>query len=287
MNSYRIPEIAKQYTDYDMIRLHTDLPDFPELRARLLYAFLSRDSRLNSSSELFALVTSLVQLGLDTHDEVTVSSDVKEKKAARSRQMKVLAGDYFSSRFYHLLSQAGRIDLIMRLSTAICDMNKLKTDFYLMMKQLKLNAEDYLRLSVEIKSYLFRAFGGLMDETHRLIWPELLSDFTRCEVIFKEIFRCESLNDFEGSWGYWHILQHGSKDERKFIQAGEEDPGKLRTLLHKYNVLSQLYVLLDDQLTRLGNKLKQLDSDKLASELFHIGEPFFRFNSKARLLEER
>ena len=72
------------------------------------------------TSELFTLATSLVQLGLDTHDLVTASNDVKEKKAARSRQLKVLAGDYFSARFYHLLAQAGQIDMI---KTALeCDL---------------------------------------------------------------------------------------------------------------------------------------------------------------------
>ena len=68
MNSYRIPEIAKQYTEYDMIQIHTDLPDFPEFRTRLLFAFLNGNSKLSSSSELYTLATSLVQLGLDTHD---------------------------------------------------------------------------------------------------------------------------------------------------------------------------------------------------------------------------
>ncbi|MCY9589374.1 heptaprenyl diphosphate synthase [Paenibacillus chitinolyticus] len=287
MNPYRIPEIAKQYTDYDMIRQHTDLPDFPNFRAQLLYAFLSRDSRLNPSSELFALVTSLVQMGLDTHDEVTVSNEVKEKKAARSRQLKVLAGDYFSSRFYHLLSQAGQIDLIKRLSTAICELNRLKTNLYVTMKHLKVTTEDYVRQSVDIKSHLFKSFGGLMEEVNRRSWPEILEAFTRCEVIFKEIFRSESLQDFHGSWGYWHIIQNGSKEERKLLEAQEQDPAKLKALIHKYNVPSQLYNLLVTQLQQLEAKVKQLDSDKLASELFHIGEPFFRFISKTRLLEER
>ena len=129
MNSYRIPEIAKQYTEYDMIQTHTDLPDFPEFRTRLLFAFLNGNNKLSSSSELFTLATSLVQLGLDTHDLVTVSNDVKEKKAARSRQLKVLAGDYFSSRFYQSLAQAGQIEMIKQLSNAICEVNRLKDEY--------------------------------------------------------------------------------------------------------------------------------------------------------------
>ncbi|MDT2191702.1 heptaprenyl diphosphate synthase component 1 [Paenibacillus larvae] len=79
MNSYRIPEIAKKYTEYDMIQKHTNLPEFPEFRTRLLYAFLNGDSNLTSSGELFTLVTSLVQIGLDTHDLVSVTNEKKKK----------------------------------------------------------------------------------------------------------------------------------------------------------------------------------------------------------------
>jgi heptaprenyl diphosphate synthase len=286
MNSFRIPEIAKQYTDYDMIQTHTDLPGFPELRVRLLYAFLNRNSGLNGSGELFALVTSLVQMGMDTHDLVSVTNDVKEKKAARARQLKVLAGDYFSSRFYNLLSQAGHIELVKQLSNAICEVNRLKMNLYLMMKQLKLTAEEYIHHSVEIKSQLFLSFTGFIEDMYRQVWPDLLKGFTRCELIFEEIFRLESLSDFKGSWGYWHILQNGTKDERKQLQAVEADPAKIRALLHKYNVSSQLYQMLDAHIKQLHGKLQQLDSEKLVSELSPIAEPFLRLLSKSKVLEE-
>lgn len=288
MNSYRIPEIAKQYTEYDMIQIHTDLPNFPELRTRLLFAFLNGNSKLSSSSELFTLATSLVQLALDTHDLVTVSNDIKEKKAARSRQLKVLAGDYFSSRFYHLLAGAGQIDMIRQLAGAICEVNRLKMNTYMKMKQLKLTAEDYIHQMVEIKSQLFLSFSEFMSEAYDSAWPDILRCYARCEVIFDEIFRMESaVAAFSGSWGFWHILQHGTKDERKQLQAEESDQAKVRTLLHKYHITSQLYEMLDAQTKLLQSRVQQLASEKLISELFHIGEPFLRFLSKQpKVLEE-
>lgn len=288
MNSYRIPEIAKQYTEYDMIQIHTDLPNFPELRTRLLFAFLNGNSKLSSSSELYTLATSLVQLALDTHDLVTATNDIKEKKAARSRQLKVLAGDYFSSRFYHLLAGAGQIDMIKQLAGAICEVNRLKMSTYMKMKQLKLTAEDYIHQMVEIKSQLFLSFSEFMSEVYDSAWPDILRSYARCEVIFDELFRIESAAaSFNGSWGFWHILQHGTKDERKQLQAEDCDQGKVRTLLHKYHISSQLYEMLDAQTKLLQSKVQQLGSDNLISELFHIGEPFLRFLAKQpKVLEE-
>jgi heptaprenyl diphosphate synthase len=286
MNSYRIPEIVKQYTDYDMIQTYTDLPEFPEFRTRLLFAFLNGNSKLSGSSELFTLVTSLVQMALDTHDLVSISNDIKEKKVARARQLKVLAGDYFSSWFYKLLSQAGQIELVNQLSSAICEVNRLKMNFYMKMKQLKVTADEYLHLSVEIKSQLFLTFSSFMEGMNDLAWPELLRGFTSCEVIYEEIFRAESVADFHGSWGFCHILENGSKEDRKQLQAIETDPSKLKSLMHKYNISSQLYQMLDTHSQQLYAKVKQLDSDKLISELFHIGEPFLRYLSKPKVLEE-
>ncbi|MBD0380595.1 heptaprenyl diphosphate synthase component 1 [Paenibacillus sedimenti] len=287
MNSYRIPEIAKQYTEYDMIQIHTDLPDFPELRSRLLFAFLNGNTKHSESSELYTLATSLVQLALDTHEMVNASNEIKEKKAARSRQLKVLAGDYFSSRFYYLLSQAGQIDMIKQLSGAICEVNRLKMNLYTKMKQLKMTAEDYIHQTVEIKSQLFLSFSEFMADVYDQAWPDVLRSYTKCEVIFEEIFRTESATGFHGSWGFWHILQHATKEERKQLHAEETDQAKVRTLIHKYNVSSQLYQMLETHIKQLQLKVQQLDSDKLISELFHIGEPILRFSAKQpKVLEE-
>ena len=104
---------------------------------------------------------------------------------------------------------------------------------------------------------------------------------------FEEIFRLNPAADFKDSWGFWHILQHGTKEERKQLQAEESDQAKVRTLMHKYNISSQLYQMLDSQTKQLQAKVKQLESDKLISELFHIGEPFLRFLAKQpKVLEE-
>lgn len=68
MRTYRIPEIAQKYVKYDMIEEHTSLPDLANARLRLLHAFLSQQASLQTHSELYTLVVSLVQLGMDTHD---------------------------------------------------------------------------------------------------------------------------------------------------------------------------------------------------------------------------
>lgn len=286
MNSYRIPEMAQKYMEYDMITKHTDLPHFPEFRARLLYAFLSRHSAFSGSSELFTLVTTLVQMGLDTHDMVSINNNVKEMKASRSRQLKVLAGDYFSGRFYYLLSHAGHIHLIGIISDAICEANRLKMSLYQLMKQIKMTADDYIKQSVEVKSQLFLAFAGFMEESVRGVWPEVLRLFTQCEVLMQEINRSEIAQQYKDSWGYWHIMQLASKDEKKHIQSEDADPSKLRSIWLKYKITPQLYQMLNSSMRQLQDKLQSLDSKELGKELLLIGEPFMRYLSTPKAMEE-
>jgi heptaprenyl diphosphate synthase len=267
-----------------MIQNHTELPDFPEFRTRLLYAFLNRSRLFANFSELYSLTASLVQLGLDTHDLVPDASERKEKAATRSRQLKVLAGDYFSSRFYHLLSQAGQIEMIQQLSAAICEVNRLKMNLYMLMKQAKLTAEEYINQTVRIKMQLYLSFANLFEEAESS-WTDILHGFTCCEVYVQEIFRCETLHDFRQSWGFWHLRQCATREEREQI-GGEMEAGKLRLILLKYNITAQLYQSLEEQWKNVSALIHRLGSDKLAKELLAIGEPFLRYLTRPKVLEE-
>lgn len=287
MNSFQIPELAKRYTQYDMIQIHTDLPPFPAPRTRLLCAFLNEPPTACQSGELYALATSLVQMGIDTHELVSVSNEVKEKEAVRSRQLKVLAGDYFSSGFYQLLSQAGQIDMIRQLSAAICEVNRLKMTFYMRVKQLKLTAEDYLSQLVKIRTQLFAHFAQLMKGIRHSLWPDLLEGVAQCEVLAAEIDRCGDPACFRGSWGFWHIMQNGTRDERKQLEAAEQDEEKLHSIIVKYEIRDQLLGMLEEQVRFIYDKARQLDSDRLMQELQHIGEPFLRLVRQPRALKER
>lgn len=284
MNPTRIQDLAKPYLEYDMIRHHTDLPAFPDYRSRLLVAFLNKEPGRERTSELYALATSLVQMALDTHEEIPVSSAKKDKVSARARQLKVLAGDYFSSKFYNLLAQAGEIDVIKQVALSICEVNRLKMNLYLLMKQLKMTADDYLQQTVAIKMQLFLSFQKRMSGMAERLWPDMLQTLTRCEVLLQEIFRLESPDRLEGSWAFWHIMQTGSTDDRKQLQADEPDLGKLKLLLLKYNVGSQLYQMLEGQVQLLRKGIRQLNAEEHNPDLESIGEHLMRYVTKTKAL---
>lgn len=277
MNNYRIPEIAKKYVEYDMIVAHTQLPEFPDDRTRLLYMFLDKSSSVQHVSELYSLVTSLVQMGLDTHDLIDAADTALAEKAMRSRQLKVLAGDYYSSRFYQLLSQAGQIETVKLISQAVCDVNRLKMSLYLKMKQLKMSAEEYAAHHIGIKSVLFLPFANMMEGAYSLMWPELMHNLSQCELVIKELERDDSPANFNGSWAFWHVLQNGARDEKKRLRDGALDSVGIRTILMKYKIRDQLTGMLSHSVAQIQAIGQKFDSDAIRRELAKIGEPFQRY----------
>lgn len=278
MTRARIAQTANKYMSHDMITLHTELPEFPEGRISLLYAVLSHQPAAPQQKELLAVVTSLVQMALDTHDMVDNNPAPAKTGtlAMRAQQLKVLAGDYFSSRFYALLSQAGQLDMVRRLSEAVCDINRTKMSMYAKMNQLKLDAEEYVQLAAEVKSGLLHAFTGVMGDLHERVWPELIERFSRCEVLLHELRRAQQLSKLEGSWGIWHILQDGAEEDRRALRERHEDQGLIKSLLNKYAIADKLAGMLRQASAQLQATVGRLQSDKLARELQPLFEPFLQ-----------
>jgi heptaprenyl diphosphate synthase len=284
MTRARITHIADKYLNHDMITLHTDLPEFPEARISLLYTVLNHQPGAANIKELLTLVSSLVQMGLDTHDMVeNETADSKSgMKSMRAKQLKVLAGDYFTGRFYHLLSQAGQTDTIRRISEAVCEINLIKMSLYGKMKQMKLNAEEYLHYGAELKSGLFLSFTGFMSGLYTRLWPELVERFSHCEFLLQELKKVQNLTSLKESWGVWHVLQEGAEEDRQALSDRHEDQSFIQTMMTKYDVAQKLSVLLDQSTVQLQTLLQRVQSDKLQRELQPLIEPFIQATEPGR-----
>ncbi|OMF35164.1 heptaprenyl diphosphate synthase [Paenibacillus sp. FSL H8-0548] len=270
MKTYRIPEIAQKYIGYDMIQAHTTLPDLANARLRLLYAFLSQQPSLKGVSELYTLAVSLVQLGMDTHDLIDTNDEQLNEPEMRSRQIRILAGDYFSATFYQLLAQAGQIEMISKISSAVSEVNRLKVTLYVRMRQLKMTADEYLIMMRELRSTMFLIFSDVLEGEHSRIWPELLSGISSCEVMLDEIARSKSSAAFDRSWAYWHVMQVGTEDERQQLVQRQYEPNFVSNVVQKYNVNLQLAKKLKQTADAVIALAGKLESDELLGELTSI-----------------
>ncbi|QJC51865.1 heptaprenyl diphosphate synthase component 1 [Paenibacillus albicereus] len=269
MTDYRIPVLAGKYTKHDMIERFADLPPFPDARARLLSCFL-RHGADGEPHELHALASSLVQLGLDTHDRVDTESEERGMRQMRQRQLRVLAGDYFSSRFYQLLAGSGRIDTIRRQSEAICEANRLKTELYLLMKRGRLGAEEYLDRQSRIRGVLLHGYAALLDERLRPAWTRIVDALARLETLLAERAALADSSAFAWSWGYWHVMEHGEERDRRLLERAEA--GDQRMLTEKYGLTALWADKLGERASRFGQLASDIVPATLAEEAAAIGQ---------------
>lgn len=278
MRTDHIVTIAQKYTDYPVIKKHTTIPKYPEARTRLLYAFLQLNPDQVEDSEVCVLAISLAQLGLDTHDMVTSTQNQEIIEQARSRQLKVLAGDYYNGQFYQLLAQIGRDDIIRVVSTAISDVNRLKMNFYERIRAMKLTQSEYLSLSLAMKSKLFLALTAYIPPSYQVKWTELLSELTLCEVIHNELEVNDVNESFKDSWMYVYFLHVVSPIERDKLQ--QIDKLTIISLMGKYNIHGILSDMLHTHLEQATRIVEQLESDVLRKEAMSILQTF---NSNTRI----
>lgn len=272
MNLQHISNLAQKYVGYDMITKHTDLPDFPVPRVHLLYTFLNahqQEQALNAAQSC-ALASFLVQLGLDTHDLIDQNDGAIEDELMRSRQLKVLAGDYFSSVFYEILAEEGNITTIASMSAAICEVNRMKVSLYTKLKTMSLSAEQYLKDKVSLKMGLFVSFTGSLDKSLQNVWKLLLAQFSCLEIVLEELDPESTLPEKRMSYTYLKIMETGSSEDKEKLSKSKVGLEEWTRLLSKYNIADQFKMMFTTTLEEIQSLMADSQVEKLHLQLAEL-----------------
>ncbi len=266
---YRLPELADKYVNYDMIRTYTHLPPLANIRLRLLQAALTSEEHVKEYTDVYSLAVSLVQLGMDTHDSIDADSNGKTERQMRETQLNVLAGDYFSTRFYQLLAKQGQVEMIASISEAVCDVNRLKMDFYLRSMQGKMSADEFLSYHINIKSKLFMHFSNVMTGSLKRLWPALLLEISKMEVLLNQAKAVEDHIKARENWCYWHLLEQAC-DEDQMLLENEHNNSVLYKLIDKYHCSQQLEQKMEAAEAAAQQIVRKLESDVLRGTLSEL-----------------
>jgi heptaprenyl diphosphate synthase len=181
-----IDQIYQSIT-HSFVEQYVDVPAIAENRLALLYLFLLERGMTKERARTFSMSTGLVQLGLDMHERVKNSYD-NSLAAERSRQLTVLAGDYYSSRYYQMLAEAGELEAIQVLSDAIQRVNEAKMTLYMAERDGRLSSDEYLTLRTEIDTGLYVAIVDKYadSEETRRFWTALFEETAAVENMLGE-----------------------------------------------------------------------------------------------------
>lgn len=176
-NIQHLKDLLEDKIRNDYLEKYIQKPKINEEKLRIL-AFLVEGSTTLSTVQKknYVITAMMVQIALDTHELVPVhnySDETKQEKLAK--QLRVLAGDYYSSLYYFLLSEIDDFELIHTLATAIKKINEFKMKRYY--KEVE-SFEEYLELTKQIDSTLIVHVANLLygNSLNKLIDDWLLFD---------------------------------------------------------------------------------------------------------------
>lgn len=144
-------ELLEKRTKNNFLEKYIQKPFLDEYKLRIMILLIEHADSLNpAQKEQTALTSMLVQMALDTHELIPVGKDDEESREEKlSKQLRVLAGDYYSGLYYYLLAEIKDLDLIHKLATAIKEINERKMKLYY--KEAD-SFEDYIETVHEINS---------------------------------------------------------------------------------------------------------------------------------------
>ncbi|MFD2925811.1 heptaprenyl diphosphate synthase component 1 [Halobacillus naozhouensis] len=203
-------------------------PVIDEDKLVILSSIMDHTTLSPVKKEQYVITTMLVQIALDTHDLVTLTDEDDEKETIRTRQLTVLAGDYYSGLYYYLLSQLNDIPMIRTLAGAIKEINELKMELYY--KDVD-SFQEFLLSLKKIESLLIQRVASYVQKT--------------------------TINDMAGEW----LLAKRLIDEKTSYQEGKFSP-LIDRLVRKPESSSQVMLSLEQMLqkhiTRLEATVSQL-----------------------------
>lgn len=170
----------------------------------LLSLFQENGNYTNISHYVTAIM--IMQMALDMHDKVDIDAMPQNKN--RPRQLTVLAGDYYSSQYYCMLSEKEAFAMIRALSDGIRLLNEEKVDLF----RGKGHWDDFISQMKRIETSLMIELANLLELSN---WTPLITAYFTHKRLLREK---RAIHNGEGSI-FMEPLFHVYPEKREqFIQ---------------------------------------------------------------------
>ncbi|WP_051348677.1 heptaprenyl diphosphate synthase component 1 [Peribacillus kribbensis] len=190
-------QLIEEAVHHPYLLNYIDKPEIDKVKLSLILELFTKSDLPEKKKKDTILAAMLVQIALDTHERVSLSVSVREDPMElKSRQLTILAGDYFSGLYYSILAGIGEVSFIKYLSGGIKDINEHK----IMLYQADFHQPGELLKTLEMieSGILLQAADALGESSTKAF----LSKILLCKRLIEEKKLC--LQD-EGSYALQHL----------------------------------------------------------------------------------
>jgi heptaprenyl diphosphate synthase len=174
-------ELVGQKVSHSYLLKFIQAPYIDEDKLLILISILNQIEMSGKQLGNYALTTMLIQIALDTHDHVPNDSEEDEENgSSKTKQLTVLAGDYYSGLYYMLLADTDDIQMIKALSMGIKEVNEHKISVF----QKEFDGIEKLMSSIKmIESSLLIKFIEYFQVD---VWKEVVINFLFVKRLINE-----------------------------------------------------------------------------------------------------
>lgn len=234
LHPYLIKFIKTPYIDEDKLLLLITIMDQLELS--------------DKQRENYALATMLIQIALDTHEQIS-NEKINGIPQITSRQLTVLAGDYYSGLYYKLLADSEDIFMINVLAGGIKEVNEHKISVF----QQEFDGIEKLMASIKIiESSLITK---IIDYFHVNVWYEIVSNL----LLVKRLLSEKNRYSQTGSSQLFEAMKKivFAKSESKMKDLSSEQQNYLFVICDRYIEFSR--TIIESSLQKLPRISEQLE----------------------------
>ncbi|MBM7692648.1 heptaprenyl diphosphate synthase [Peribacillus deserti] len=130
-NTSELMNIIEEAINHPYLLEYIDKPEIDTVKLELLMVLFNQTNMTDKEKKQTILAAMLVQMALDAHEKVTLSVPGEDTSDfLKSRQLTILAGDYFSGLYYSILAGLEKVNFITCLAAGIKDVNENKIKLY-------------------------------------------------------------------------------------------------------------------------------------------------------------
>jgi len=253
------------------IERYVNVPKASILRLKLLNIFLHYAAVPQHVRKIYGVTTGLIQLGLDIHETISVEKETNVNQV-RNRQLSILAGDYYSSQYYFLLSKNNMFNEVKKLAKGIRNINIAKMMLYTGNSGQGFDSIQEFSDLVKIReSNLYVQFlDVLQSDKENSLWKVILENMIFLYYLNDDL---QTKNMEMDRFSYYLVNYFASVKERKEIQktdSSTEKHVKLKKLVHKYNIQRKIEDIIQKLYIDLNQLINQLEDSLIKKELLSI-----------------